>query len=122
MFDVAVPVDLRVKVIAVQSLRAAVEIVVYVPGLVGIGDQRQELHHGRVQAGSGNDIDPSITGKHRAACAIQIPGEWIEDHSLTELRGAPFRGGHHDRTAIRTGNGRSQLSAEIARTKVARRD
>ena len=50
VFLAPIPVDLGVHVVAVEPLRGLVEVVLQVARLVGLGNQRQQFHHRRVQA------------------------------------------------------------------------
>ena len=85
-------------------------------------NQCQQLHHGRVQPGSGNHVEPPIVGKHRPACAIHVAAVGIEDHPLAELGEATLRGGYHNRAAPGIRDRRSELCAEIPRAEIIRRD
>src|SRR5437867_1532766 len=117
-----IPIHFRVKVVTIQALRAAVVEVADVPGQVEMRDQYQQLHHGWVQPGSWNDVEPPIAGKRRAARAVRAAGIGIEDHPLAELCGATLGSGHHNGVAPGIHDGRSQFSAEIARAEIFRRD
>src|SRR5439155_26983739 len=122
VFVIPVPVNLGVDVVAVQPLSGGLEVVADIPRLVGGRDQIQQLHHGSVEPGSGNNVEPSTAGKYRAACAVHVACEGIEHHSFPEWHRAPLRGGHRNGVALGIQNLRPQHSAEIPRAEVIRRD
>src|SRR5262249_18312168 len=99
-----------------------VEEVVYVSGLVGTRDQCQQLHCGWVQPRNGNHVEPSVAGKHRAACAVQVSAVRIEDHPLPELGGTALRRRAHNGLSPGVRNRRSQFSAEISCADISSRD
>ena len=88
-----------------------------------IGQRHQVQQPGRrpVQARLRDHVELSRGGEDRAARAIQIAREGIEDHAFAQRRDAAFGRRHHDRTAARAEDLRAEHPAEIASPEVRRR-